>query len=559
MSSRFQALLEKIYDPAMAAETAGRIARRLEEFRRAAGAGTQAAPLVAGDALLITYADQVRAPGEAPLATLARLAETYLRGTVSGVHLLPFYPWSSDDGFAVRDFHAVAPEYGTWEDVARLGRNFDLMFDGVFNHLSAGSGWFQGFLAGDSAYRDFFVTVAGDPDLTRVIRPRALPLLTAFRSALGPLRVWTTFSADQVDLNFRQPAVLEAIVDVVLDYLRHGARYLRLDAIAFLWKEVGTTCLHRPQAHAIVQLLRAVVDAAAPGVRLITETNVPHADNVSYFGDGTNEAHLVYNFALPPLVLHALQTGDARPLTGWAQGLALPSPEVTFFNFLASHDGIGLNPVRGILREDEIDALVARTLARGGYVGLKHLPDGSTAPYEMNSNYLDALTDPADGEPVAIVARRFLCAQAMMLCLQGVPGIYFHSLFGSRGDRAGAEASGIRRRINRQKLELAALEAELADPCTLRAQVFSGYTELLRMRRGQPALAPAAAQRVPDLDPRVFAVERGTETDGGRLLCLHNVSGEPVVVPVPAALGGGRAVLPPWGWSWRPLSGAGSS
>lgn len=574
MSCRFQELLERVYAPPVAAETAGRIARRVEEFHRTAAgqrprvpepgaggasAGARTAAPTAGDALLITYADQVRAPGEAPLVTLARLAETRLRGAVSGLHLLPFYPWTSDDGFAVQDFHAVAPEYGSWVDIARLGRNFDLMFDGVFNHLSAGSEWFRRFLADDPAYRDFFVTMDGDPDLSAVIRPRALPLLTEFASARGPLRVWTTFSADQVDLNFGHPRVLEAVVDVMLFYLRHGARYLRLDAIAFLWKEVGTTCLHRPQTHAIVQFLRAVVDAAAPGVRLITETNVPHADNVSYFGDGTNEAHLVYNFALPPLVLHALQTGDARALTGWAQGLTLPSREVTFFNFLASHDGIGLNPARGILRDDEIDALVARTLARGGYVGLKHLPDGSTAPYEMNINYLDALTDPAAGEPVAIVARRFLCAQAIMLCLQGVPGIYFHSLFGSRGDRAGAEASGIKRRINRQKLELAALEAELADPASLRAQVFSGYAELLRVRRANPALAPAAAQRVPDLDPRVFAVERTAAANGGRLLCLHNVSGEAVVVPLPAALGGGRVDLPPWGWRWRPLSGAGSS
>ncbi len=555
MSARFQALLETIYPPAVAVEVAGRIVRRVEAFRRDSGgrAGSRAASLTAGDALLITYADQVRAPGEAPLATLARLAEMRLRGVVSGVHVLPFYPWSSDDGFAVKDFYAVAPEYGSWEELARLGRSFDLMFDGVFNHLSAESGWFQGFLSGEPAYRDFFVTVESDPDLSAVIRPRALPLLTEFSSTRGPLHVWTTFSADQADLDFRQPAVLEAIVDVVLFYLRHGARFLRLDAIAFLWKEVGTTCLHRPQTHAIVQLLRAVVDAAAPDVRLITETNVPHADNVSYFGDGTNEAHLVYNFALPPLVLHALQTGDARPLTGWAQGLTLPSREVTFFNFLASHDGIGLNPARGILSDAEIDALVARTLARGGYVGLKHLPDGSTAPYEMNINYLDALTDPAAGEPVAIVARRFLCAQAMMLCLQGVPGIYFHSLFGSRGDRAGAEASGIKRRINRQKLELAALEAELADPGSLRAQVFSGYAELLRVRRAHPALAPAAAQCVRDLDPRVFAVEREAAGEGGCLLCLHNVSGEPVSVPLPAAAGTGPVELPPWGWRWLPL------
>jgi sucrose phosphorylase len=378
-----------------------------------------------------------------------------------------------------------------------------------------------------------------------------LPLLTEFQTAHGPEQVWTTFSADQVDLNFKNPAVLLRVLEALLFYVARGARFLRLDAIAFLWKEIGTTCLHLPQTHAVIQLLRAVLDEAAPAVLLITETNVPHADNTSYFGDGTHEAQLVYNFALPPLVLHSLATGNAENLTRWAQALALPSERVTFFNFLASHDGIGLNPARGLLSDAEIEALVARTLEHGGFISYKHLPDGSRLPYEMNINFLDALSNPAVAESDEIAARKFLTAQAILLSLQGVPGLYIHSLFGSRGDRAGAEASGIPRRINREKLARAALEAALTDAASLRARVFRGQRELLRLRRAHPAFAPNAPQQVLALDPRVFAVRRQSRDGTDRMLCLHNISDQPVRLAEPDQYPGGT-VLAPFETRWLP-------
>ena len=485
-------------------------------------------PLNEQDALLITYADQLREPGAAPLRTLADFAETHLRGLVSGIHVLPFYPWSSDDGFSVKDLFAVDPGHGSWDDVARLGAEFDLMFDGVFNHLSAQGDWFQRFLRDEPEFRDFFITVEGDADLSQVIRPRALPLLTEFQTTRGPSRVWTTFSADQVDLNFKNPNVLLRTLEALLFYVAKGARFIRLDAIAFLWKEIGTTCLHLPQTHAVIQLMRAVLDEVAPHVQLITETNVPHADNISYFGDGTNEAQLVYNFALPPLVLHALQTGHAEKLTRWAQSLTLPSDRVTFFNFLASHDGIGLNPARGILSDAEIGAMVDRTLQGGGFISYKSMPDGSRLPYEMNINYLDALSNPADGEPVELATRKFLTAHAILLSLQGVPGIYFHSLFGSRGDRVGADTSGIPRRINREKLNRVRLETELGGGDSLRARIWSGMQQLLRIRRAQSAFHPQAAQQVLTADARLFAVRRAPAGNGPPVLCLHNVSAQTV-------------------------------
>jgi glycosidase len=489
------------------------------------------------DALLIAYADQVSAPGQSPLRTLAEFSAAHLRGVVSGLHLLPFYPWSSDDGFAVKDYHAVDPAYGTWDDVHRVGDGFDLMFDAVVNHMSAQSEWFAQFRAGDPARHDFFVTVDGDPDLSQVIRPRALPLLTEFATSAGPRKVWTTFSADQVDLNVRNPAVLLALLDVLLLYVSHGARFIRLDAIAFLWKEIGTSCLHLPQTHRVIQLMRDVVEELAPGTMLITETNVPHVDNVSYFGDGTNEAHLVYNFALPPLVLHTFASGDTTRLTQWAQSLTLPSKRVAFFNFLASHDGIGINPARGILTPAEIESLVARTLAHGGLISYKHLPDRSQVPYEMNINFFDALSNPAASEPLATQVARAVGAHAIQLALAGLPGIYFHSLFGSRGDRAGADRSGIPRRINREKLARAELERDLAHPGSLRAQVFSRLRELLRVRGGSPAFDPVGDQEVVAADPRLFVVRRMSPDRHETVLCVQNVADAIVetVVPLPAA------------------------
>jgi glycosidase len=516
---------------------AGPLESRVRELMRqhlpdlptvAATSGRRELPLTQRDALLITYGDQVTEPGAPPLQTLGELLDEHAAGAVSGVHVLPFYPSSSDDGFSVVDYRAVDPALGDWDDVCRLGRRFELMFDAVFNHVSAHSRWFLAFLRDDPAFRDWFIVVDGDPDLSQVVRPRALPLLTPFDTATGPKKVWTTFSADQVDVNVGNPEVLLALLDVLLFYVARGARFIRLDAIAYLWKEIGTPCIHLPQTHQAIRLMRAVLDEVAPDVMLITETNVPHRDNVSYFGDGRSEAQLVYNFALPPLVLHSLATGSADALSRWAGALERPSDAVTYFNFLASHDGIGVNPVRGILDDDEVDALVRRAAAHGGYVSYKHNADGTKSPYELNVNYFDALSDPAGQESEETQVRRFVAAHAIMLAMPGMPGIYFHSLFGSRGDRAGAEASGIPRRINRQKLTRVELERALADPSSRRARVLFELRALLRQRQASATFHPVGACEVVPTDPRVFGLRRtspdGTET----ALCLHNVSADTV-------------------------------
>ena len=486
------------------------------------------------DVILITYGDMVQGD-ETPLRCLAEFLRRHLAGLVSGVHFLPFYPYTSDDGFSVVDYWAVNPDLGDWADVTATGRHFRLMFDAVINHISAHSDWFQGFLRGEPKFQDYFIAVEQDTDLSQVFRPRTLPLLTQVETASGTQHVWTTFSDDQIDLNFANPDVLLKIIELLLFYVAQGAEFIRLDAIGFMWKEIGTNCLHLPQAHRAIQLMRTVLNQTAPRAALITETNVPHAENISYFGDGKNEAQMVYNFSLPPLTIHAFHTGNAETLSRWAATLTQPSDEATFFNFLASHDGIGLTPARGILDDTAVTNIANRVKALGGHVSYKNNPDGSQSAYELNINYLDALGDPnAPNEPIELVARRFLASQAIMLALRGMPGIYFHSLFGSRGWPEGVTQSGRNRTINREKLRREKLEQELADEKSLRYHAFNGYTNLLRQRTIHPAFHPNGEQEILRLHPALFALRRVSPEGTDVLVCLHNVSKETVNTSLPA-------------------------
>jgi glycosidase len=525
---RVRTILEKLYGEKIASNTWQHLQSILDEYRQKITPQNGGANQLFSekDSILIAYADQVQEPGKPCLQSLADFLERYIENIIPGVHILPFFPYSSDDGFSIVNYRRVNPHLGDWEDIARLSGKFHLMFDAVINHCSVQSAWFQKFLEDDPNYQSFFILVEGDPDLSDVVRPRALPLLTRFKTASGEKAVWTTFSSDQVDLNYQNPIVLLAIIDLLLFYVSHGAKYIRLDAIAYLWKEIGTPCIHLPQTHLVIRLFRAVLDMVAPQVVLITETNVPHSDNVSYFGDGTDEAQMVYNFSLPPLVLHSLHSGNASAISQWVAGLKAPSQLTTFFNFLASHDGIGLNPVRGIISDEEIDALVEMTLQNGGVVSYKSNPDGTQSPYELNINFFDALAKMQGEFNLNIQIDRFLLAHAIMFAVSGVPGIYFHSLFGSRGWREGVEKSGHNRSINRQKLTRSELERELSDPQSLRQRIFKPLTHMLRIRAGEPGFHPNNEQHVLDFGEAILAIMRASPDGKDQILCLNNLSGE---------------------------------
>jgi len=480
------------------------------------------------DVVLITYGDSLLKADEPPMGTLNEFAKTHLKGAISTIHFLPFFPFSSDDGFSVMDFHAINPDLGSWDDVSAIEQDFRLMFDYVVNHYSSKGQWFENYLSGKEGFQDFAIETDPATDLSQVTRPRSLPLLSEFKKHDGtPVHLWTTFSADQIDFNFQSIDVLEKMIDVLLFYARQGATILRLDAIAYLWKEIGTNCIHLSQTHDMVKLFRSILDIVAPDVMIITETNVPHDENISYFGDGRDEAQMVYNFTLPPLLFYTFVKQDASTLSQWAQGLHLESETNTFYNFTASHDGIGVRPLEGILPPEEIDGLAEVVKANGGQVSYKRNPDGSDSPYELNITYVDAILADKDSNQT----EKFLASQAIQYALPGVPATYIHSLLGSRNWLDGVQQTGRARTINREKLQVDDVVAQLNDPESFRARIFNPYINLIKIRSKQPAFHPNADFEVLDLDPKVFAIVRSSKAQV--IFALTNISSQDISVSLP--------------------------
>lgn len=472
------------------------------------------------DVFLITYGDQFFHGDEAKMATFQKVYDKFFADSFPIVHFLPFFPYSSDDGFSVIDYEQVNPEIGDWADVQVMSEKARLMFDFVCNHMSAESNWFKGYLKNEAIYRDFFIEEDPAVDLSMVTRPRTSPLLSKFTDNEGKTRhIWTTFSEDQIDLNFANPKVLLRMVDVLLFYLDQGADFVRLDAIGFLWKKIGTSSIHLEETHNVVQLFRSIADEVAPGTVLITETNVPHKDNISYLGDGTNEAQMVYQFPLPPLVLHAIRTGDTHYLKAWAQEICPPSQQTSFFNFLASHDGIGVNPIRGIIPEEEILALVDELKQDGALVNNKQNPDGTFSPYEINTTYMDALSNQADSDELRI--KRFLLAHSVLLTIIGIPAVYVQSILGSRNYYEGVKETGANRTINRQKYEASEIAQELLATGSLRNQVYRQLQELIQLRRSEAAFHPNHSMEVLPSEDNIFAIVRNNE-----IYALHNMSNQ---------------------------------
>lgn len=480
------------------------------------------------DSILITYGDSIIDTNKKPLEALEEFMSDDVGDAVKSIHILPFYPYSSDDGFSVIDYLKVNEHLGRWADIEKLGENYDLMFDAVINHISAKSEWFRKFREGEEEYRDFFIVADPKKDYSMVTRPRALPLLTPVMVGEEEKHVWTTFSADQIDLNYENPKVFVKVLGVLLEYAVRGAKFIRLDAIGFAWKKEGTVCIHLEETHALIQIIREVLTSVKSDMIIITETNVPHKENISYFGDGYNEAHMVYQFPLPPLTLYTLLSGNTDKLLKWADSLGDLSSETTYFNFLASHDGVGLRPVEGILSEDEKQIIVDSVLENGGLINYKNNSDGSKSPYELNINYMDALG--GETEEAQILIDRFLAAAGILFSLVGVPGIYIHSLIGSGNYIEGVKESGINRRINREKIDLTTLREELLNS-QRRMEIFEGNKKLLNIRRKEAAFNPYGNQDVYFIDSRLFTIKR-TSLDGeSEIKVVINISREKVSCP----------------------------
>ncbi len=509
-----------------AGDIAARIVRRVQHYLHE-NPSRPALEWSERDTFLITYGDTLSDhSGQTPLRVLKGFLDDYLKDVINTVHILPYFPFSSDDGFSVIDYLSVNEQLGNWQDIEAIANDYQLMSDMVVNHISRESLWFADFVSGLQPGRDYFIEESPETDLSAVTRPRNSPLLVPIHTRRGLKHVWATFSEDQIDLNFQNPDVLIQMVDILLFYLARGSTIIRLDAIAFLWKKLGTHCMSLPETHAIVKLFRLIMEKACPGSTLLTETNVPHEENISYFGQ-QDEAHIVYQFALPPLILHALNRGTEKYLVQWASDLPDYPERCTVLNFTASHDGIGLRPLTGVIPENEVSELVDSMHRFGGFVSMRTLPDNTESPYEINIALFDAMKGTRRGEDQWQI-QRFLCSQLIMLGMRGIPAFYIHSLFATPNDLSGVESTGRTRSINRRKwlLEelLEELQPELKNPVSIQSLVFHSLLEHLRVRQQESCFHPNASQIILDMAPGIFAFLRTTPDGSRALVAIHNLT-----------------------------------
>lgn len=430
-------------------------------------------------AQLITYVD--RLAGDLP--GLAALLRGPLAGVFEGVHLLPLFDPidGADAGFDPVDHSRVDPRLGGWDDVADLARDHDVMVDLICNHVSADSPQFQDWLArGDaSEHRDLFVTYgsvfpdgATEADLLAIYRPRPGLPFTVYTRGDGSRRVvWTTFTSQQVDIDVTHPAGRAYLFGLVDLFGRHGVGLLRLDAVGYAVKSAGASSFMTPGTFEFVDELTA--HARAAGMRVLVEVHSHYQRQI----DIAARVDLVYDFALPPLVLHTLYTGDTAVLRRWLE--IRPANAVTV---LDTHDGIGVIDVGadsippnapGLLDDDQLDALVEGIHAHSG--GQSRQATGAAASnldlYQVNCTFLDALGD----------ERAYLTARLVQLFIPGIPQVYYVGLLGGRNDMDLLARTGVGRDINRHFYDPAEVEAALATP------LVRGQCGALRLRNTHPA------------------------------------------------------------------------
>jgi len=474
------------------------------------------------DAILITYGDVVLPQNgtKNKLQLLQDFVSKRLGNTINTVHILPFFPSSSDQGFSVINYKKVRKDLGTWQDIENFASEYNIMADLVINHTSRSSKWFKNYQMGKVPGKDYFIEADPTTDLSDVMRPRNNPLLTSVQTNRGQRYVWTTFSEDQIDLDFSNPEVLLEFTDIFLFYLSKNIRLIRLDAVAYLWKKIGTNSIHLEETHEIIKLFRDLIDHIAPNSALISETNVPFEENITYFGDG-DEAHMIYQFSLPPLLLHAILKEHGQYLSQWAKDLPAPPEGCTYFNFTASHDGIGVRPLEGLVPDEEFDYLIQSTQERGGFVSYKKNKDQSQSPYELNITYYDIFAEPGK-QDTQLQIERYLCSQLIMLSLQGVPGIYFHNLIATQNHLQGVSDTGQKRAINRKQWDQQELEENLSDRYNIRHYILKEYRKFLQTRKRHPAFSPQSPQKVLNYGYHFFAIQRTSSEE--TVLCISNIT-----------------------------------
>lgn len=478
------------------------IINKYEEIKQSSNSKIQNR-LTEKDVFAITYADSIKTDKPDLSVVADALNKTY--PGINNIHYLPFFKWTSDDGFSVSDYEVIDPRYGQWDDLKKIDKKYKFMFDFVINHSSKSNPWFTKFLNGEKGFEKFYVEKEEGFDTTKVVRPRTSPL---FHEYGNNKVVWSTFSEDQVDLNFKAPEVFAKSIELLGLYVSHGMTTIRLDAIGFLWKESGHTCMHHENTHALIKAMKMMCNDLFGELIFISEVNVPHDENMTYLGDNGDESDLVYNFALPPLMAFTLLKGDATKMKNWMRFFDELKSNETMFNFLASHDGVGMRPVETILSKEEKEMLVDKVKAANGRLNYKSLPDGSQTVYEMNNTYVDFIFT-EDGSENDY--KKLLLAHSLLLYFRGIPAIYINSLFARRNWVEGIALTGMNRTINRRKYEFTEINEILKDSNV--SSFIASMNSAIDVRKQNEDFSPYAKQElINDLPKEVIGFRRGEKT-----------------------------------------------
>ena len=474
--------------------------------------------------LLITYADNVnKGVTGKTISDFILFYQKYFSTFIDTIHFLPFFTSSGDGGFSVKDHEEIDPAYGNWKEISGFSKNATIMTDLVLNHASSQGKWYRNFIENKRPGKDYFFTIDNNYDCSNVIRPRDHELLKDIKLEIGNKKLWCTFSYDQIDLNFRNPDVLLEFVKLIIKLSSYGVKIFRLDAVAFIWKESGTTCLNLPQTHEIIKLLRDIVDQLDENIVIVTETNLPKNENLSYFGKN-DEAHWIYNFSLPPLIIYTFLFGDSSSITKWSMKMPPAQFGNAYLNFIASHDGIGMRPAEGVLSDEDINNMLTRLKKNGSEFSMRKLKGTEDKVYEANISLFSALQNIDTDSNGIFALDRFIAAHCIILAIEGVPAFYFNSFFGTKNDKQSYLKSGIKRDLNRHKWNFSDLVSKIDDDQTHEFKCFSILKELISIRKSQPAFHPNATQFTLNIDQSVFAVWRQSKNRKQSIFAITNVT-----------------------------------
>ena len=473
--------------------------------------------------LIICYGDSVYSKKKKSIKVFNNFYQKKLKNYFNTIHFLPFYPSSSDSGFAVKDHYQVDKKLGNWLDIKNISNSNSVMADMVINHSSARGLWFKNFLKKKEPGKDYFLTVDSKFNTSNVVRPRDHKLLKKINIFKKSDYLWRTFSPDQIDLNFKNPSVLIQFIKIMLHLINNGVTIFRLDAIAYLWKENGTKCINLKQTHEIIKLLRNVINLLNIQTKIITETNLPEKENLSYLGKN-DEANWIYNFSLPPLLVHAFLFENSSYLNKWSKNLPNTKNGNCYLNFIASHDGIGIRPTEGLLNKKTLNNFLKRLRKNGSKFSYRKIHNKIKKVYEANITVFDALKKSDYDQKGIFYLERYISAHAIMISFEGIPAIYFNSMFGTSNDEAKYIITGNNRDLNRYKWDYENISKKLDNKNSKQSIFYKKISNLLRVRRKQKAFHPNASRHNLNLGSNFFSFKRVSIDKDQTIICITNLS-----------------------------------